>query len=108
MQSHESRALVQKTVEYCYNKKNHDKNKLRRQWNGLQVHDLKAYNQLSTSAHLRLVICVSLRTAASAQTPSIPMSFSSRLQGVGGGSERAGACKRAVTRKPTLRGRQRT
>ncbi len=47
MQSHESRALVQKTVEYCYNKKNHDKNELRRQWNGLQVHDLKAYNQFS-------------------------------------------------------------
>ena len=32
---------------------------------------------------MRLVICVSLRTAASAQAPSTPMSLSSRLQGVG-------------------------
>ena len=69
--------------------------------------DAKA-NTSGAAAHLRLMICVSLRTAASAQAPSIPMSFSSRLQGVGGGSERAGACQRALTRKQTLRGRQRT
>eukprot|EP00964_Phaeocystis_antarctica_P009102 scaffold4935_cov67-Phaeocystis_antarctica.AAC.5 len=58
------------------------------------------------AAHPRLVICVSKRTAASAEAPSSPMPLNSRLQGMGG-SERAGACQRALTQKQTL-GRRRT
>ena len=47
---------------------------------------------LRAAAHLRLEIFVSLRTAASAEAPSAPMSLSQRLQEMGGGSERAQAC----------------
>ena len=63
--------------------------------------DTKA-NTLGAAAHLRLVIFVSLRMAASAEAPSTPMALPSRLQGMGGGSERAGACQRALTREQTL------
>ena len=36
------------------------------------------------AAHLRLVICVSLRMAASAEVPSSPIQFHRRLQARGG------------------------
>eukprot|EP00964_Phaeocystis_antarctica_P055020 scaffold32350_cov60-Phaeocystis_antarctica.AAC.5 len=45
--------------------------------------DTKA-NTLEAAAHLRWVIFVSLRTAASAEAPSTPMSLCPRLQGMGG------------------------
>ena len=35
------------------------------------------------AAHFRLVICVSFRTAASAEAPLAPMPLRSRLQGMG-------------------------
>ena len=53
------------------------------------------------AAHSRWVISVSLRTAASVEAPSTPMSLNPRLQGMGG-SERAGGCQRALTQKQTL------
>ena len=56
------------------------------------------------AVHSRLVISVFLRTAASTVTPSTPMRLSPRLQGVGGSSERAGACQRALTQERTLGG----
>ena len=49
------------------------------------------------AAHSRLVISVFLRTAASAEAPWTSMALCSRLQGMGEGSERAGACQRALT-----------
>ena len=57
-------------------------------------------------AHLRLVILVCLRTAASAEAPSAPMLLYSRLQARGrmGNGERVGACQWALTRKRTLWG----
>mgnify|MGYP005703336089 CR=1 FL=1 len=55
------------------------------------------------AAHLRLVICVSLRMAASAEAPSAPMPLSSRLQARGrmGNSESVGVSMGA-DRKQTL------
>ena len=47
--------------------------------------DTKA-NTSGAVAHLRLVMFVFLRTAASAVTPLPLMSFCPRLQGMGGGS----------------------
>ena len=44
--------------------------------------DTKA-NTLGVAAHLRLVIFVSLRTAASEEAPSSPMLLPQRLQGKG-------------------------
>ena len=44
-----------------------------------QKRTLWAYSE--AAAHLRLVICVSLRTAASAEPPSGPMLFPERLPG---------------------------
>eukprot|EP00964_Phaeocystis_antarctica_P115281 scaffold79253_cov51-Phaeocystis_antarctica.AAC.3 len=46
--------------------------------------DTKA-NTLEAAAHLRLVIFVSLRTAASAEAPSSPMLLPARLQARGAG-----------------------
>ena len=46
----------------------------------------KKANTLGAGAHLRLVIFVSLRTAASAMAPWLPMLLFQRLQGMGGGS----------------------
>ena len=40
--------------------------------------DTKA-NTLAAAAHFRLMICVSLRMAASTEAPSAPMSFNARL-----------------------------
>ena len=54
---------------------------------------------------MRWVICVSFRMAASAEAPLALMSLRLRLQEMGGGSERAGACQRALTQKRTLWGR---
>ena len=53
---------------------------------------------------MRLVICVSLRTAASAEAPLGPILFQERLPGgwAGAVSERAGACQWALTQKRTL------
>ena len=66
-------------------------------------------NTSGVAAHLRLVIFVSLRTAASAVAPSAPMPLHSRLRARGGmGAVREQACQWALTRKQTLRGRQRT
>ena len=53
--------------------------------------DRKA-NTLGGAAHLRLVICVSLRMAASAEAPSSPMRLSQRLRGMGGGTVRGHRC----------------
>ena len=46
------------------------------QW-ALTVHESEHYG---AAAHLRWVICVSLRTAASAEAPSAPMSLFLRLR----------------------------
>ena len=48
---------------------------------------------------MRLVICVSLRIAASAEAPSSPMRLFPILQGTGGGTERGHMCvsARALT-----------
>ena len=55
------------------------------------------------AAHLRFVICVSLRMAASAEAPSSPMLLSQRLQRVGEvGRAREQACQRALTQWRTL------
>eukprot|EP00964_Phaeocystis_antarctica_P039983 scaffold22842_cov65-Phaeocystis_antarctica.AAC.2 len=56
--------------------------------------DTKA-NTSGAAAHSRLVICVSLRTAASAEVPSTPMLLYPRLHGIGGS-------RWALTRKRTL------
>ena len=55
---------------------------------------------------MRLVICVSLRTAASAEAPLGPILFQERLPGgwAGAVSERAGACQWALTHNRTLWG----
>ena len=58
--------------------------------------DTKA-NTLGAAAHLRLVIFVSLRTAASAVAPSAPMPLHSRLRARGGmGAVREQACQWAI------------
>ena len=60
------------------------------------------------AAHLRLVICVSLRMAASAEAPSYLMSFASRLRARGGvAMVREQICQRALTQRRTL-GQRRT
>ena len=52
------------------------------------------------AAHLRFVICVSLRTAASAEAPLSPIALPERLQRVGKvGRTREQACQRALTEK---------
>ena len=51
---------------------------------------------LGAAAHLRWVIFVFLRTAASAEAPLTPMALCPRLQGMG-----AGACQRALTERRT-------
>ena len=57
------------------------------------------------AAHLRFVICVSLRMAASAEAPLSPIALPERLQRVGEvGRTREQACQRALTQKRTLRG----
>ena len=57
------------------------------------------------AAHLRFVICVSLRMAASAEAPLSPIALSQRLQRVGEvGRAREQACQRALTEKRTLSG----
>ena len=63
-----------------------------------------AERTLRAAAHSRLVIIVSLRTAASAEAPWTPMPSPQRLQGMSGGSERAGACQWALTQRGTLWG----
>ena len=56
-------------------------------------------------AHLRFVICVSLRMAASAEAPLSPIVLRQRLQRVGEvGRAREQACQRALTQKRTLGG----
>ena len=50
--------------------------------------DTKANTIWGGVAHLRLVICVSLRIAASAETPLTPMQLASILRGMGGGRVR--------------------
>ena len=57
-------------------------------------------NRFEVAAHLRLVIFVSLRTAASAMAPWSPMLLFQRLQGMG--EVREQECQRALTRKRTL------
>ena len=74
--------------------------------------DTKA-NTTGEAAHLRLVIFVSLRMAASAVAPRSPMLLPQRLQGKGdvarwGYIVRGQACQCGLTRKQTLRGRRRT
>ena len=55
------------------------------------------------AAHSRLVTCVSLRMAASAEAPSSPILFQARLRARGGaGMMGEQACQRALTRKRTL------
>ena len=55
------------------------------------------------AAHLRFVICVSLRTAASAEAPLSPMSLPRRLQSMGEvRAVRDQACQWALTQKRTL------
>ena len=55
------------------------------------------------AAHLRYVICVSLRMAASAEAPLCPIVLPERLQRVGKvGRAREQACQWALTRKRTL------
>ena len=70
--------------------------------------DTKA-NTSGAAAHLRLVIFVSLRTAASAVAPSAPISLPPRLRARGrmGNGERVGVSMGADTKANTL-GRQRT
>ena len=61
------------------------------------------------AAHLRFVICVSLRMAASAEAPLSPIALRQRLQRVGEvGRAREQACQRALTQKRTLSGGRRT
>jgi len=60
------------------------------------------------AAHSRLVICVSLSTAASAEAPSSPMPLLERLQEGMGGAVRAGARQRTLTREQYSVGRRRT
>ena len=64
--------------------------------------DTKA-NILEAAAHLRLVIFVSLRMAASAVAPSAPMSLPLRLQARGrmGNGEREGVSMGADTKAKT-------
>ena len=54
---------------------------------------------LGAAAHLSLVICVSLRMAASAEAPLSPIQFSARLRARGGGSVRAGVSMGADTKR---------
>ena len=57
------------------------------------------------AAHLRSVICVSLRTAASAEAPLSPIPLPQRLQRVGEvATAREQACQGALTPKQTLGG----
>ena len=56
------------------------------------------------AAHHSLVICVSLRMAASAEAPSYPMPLPPRLRARGGvGVVREQACRWALTRLPNAR-----
>jgi hypothetical protein len=65
--------------------------------------DTKANTQ--AAAHSRLVICVVLRMAASAEAPLAPMLLYPRLRARGGvGMVREQACQWALTRKRTLCG----
>ena len=70
--------------------------------------DMKA-NASGVAAHSRFVIFVVLRMAASAAAPSSPMLLFPRLQARGRvATLREQVCQRALTRKQSLRGRQRT
>ena len=61
--------------------------------------------QTMGAAHPRVVICVSLRTAASAEAPLSPIWLAQRLQRVGVRSvAREQVCQRALTGKQTLGG----
>ena len=60
--------------------------------------DTKANTQ--AAAHSKLVICVSLRMVASAEAPSSPMLFHSRLRARGGvGMVKEYACQWALTQE---------
>ena len=62
-----------------------------------------------SAAHSRLVICISLRMAASAEAPLSPTSLSRILRGkMGGGSgERAGGCQQGADTERRALGAQR-
>eukprot|EP00964_Phaeocystis_antarctica_P085565 scaffold54074_cov60-Phaeocystis_antarctica.AAC.1 len=99
--SHRSGALVSDVVAFETASEGQDGNVERVGVSGGA--DTKA-NTAGAAAHLRLVIFVSLRTAASAVAPSAPMQLSSRLRARGrmGKGERVGVSMGADTKAHTL------